>query len=111
MKLLVTTGFGNIIQGGADVWTNHFIDLVLPQLTDDYFIFIDGRKPVGFETSLTNYHFHYDNNNKSEQLLEDCTEIHFLHANYHKREHLWKHKDKWGNIFVHAYLPDMLTIP
>ena len=108
MKLLVTTGFGNIIQGGADVWTNHFIDLVLPQLTDDYFIFVDGRKPVGFETSLTNYHFHYDNHNKSEQLLKDCTEIHFLHANYHKREHLWKHKDKWGNIFVHAYLPDML---
>ena len=109
MKLLVTTGFGNIIQGGADVWTNHFIDLVLPQLLDfEFFIFVDGRKPVGFETSLTNYHFHYDNTKKSEQLLEDCEEIHFLHANYHKREHLWKHKDKWGNIFVHAYLPDML---
>jgi len=30
MKLLVTTGFGNIIQRGADVWTNHFINLVLP---------------------------------------------------------------------------------
>ena len=109
MKLLVTTGFGNIIQGGADVWTNHFIDLVLPQLLDfEFFIFVDGRKPVGFETSLTNYHFHYDNPKKSEQLLEDCEEIHFLHANYHKREHLWKHKNKWGNIFVHAYLPDML---
>ena len=54
MKLLVTTGFGNIIQGGADVWTNHFINLVLPQLSEDYFIFVDGRKPVGFETSLTN---------------------------------------------------------
>lgn len=108
MKLLVTTGFGNIIQGGADVWTNHFIDLVLPQLSDDYFIFVDGRKPDGFETSLTNYHFHYDDWSKSEKLLEDCEEIHFLHANYHKREHLWKHKDKWGNIFVHAYLPDML---
>ena len=109
MKLLVTTGFGNIIQGGADVWTNHFIDLVLPQLLDfEFFIFVDGRKPVGFETSLTNYHFHYDNPKKSEQLLEDCEEIHFLHANYHKREHLLKHKDKWGNIFVHAYLPDML---
>ena len=47
MKLLVTTGFGNIIQGGADVWTNHFINLVLPQLSEDYFIFVDGRKPVG----------------------------------------------------------------
>ena len=108
MKLLVTTGFGNIVQGGADLWTNHFINLVLPELSDDYFIFVDGRKPVGFETSLTNYHFHYDNPKKSEKLLEDCKEIHFLHANYHKREHLWKHKDKWGNIFVHAYLPDML---
>ena len=108
MKLLVTTGFGNIIQGGADLWTNHFINLVLPELSDDYFIFVDGRKPVGFETSLTNYHFHYDNPKKSEQLLEDCEEIHFLHANYHKREHLWKYKDKWTNIFVHAYLPDML---
>ena len=38
MKLLVTTGFGNIIQGGADVWTNHFIDLVLyGTLLDDYY--------------------------------------------------------------------------
>jgi len=108
LKLLVTTGFGNVIQGGADIWVNHFIDLILPQLSDDYFIFVDGRRPEGFETSLTNYHFHYDDWIKSEKLLEDCEEIHFLHANYHKRQHLWKHKDKWGNIFVHAYLPDML---
>ena len=30
------------------------------------------------------------------------------YTNYHKREHLWKHKDKWGIIFVRQYLPDML---
>ena len=25
MKVFVTTGCGNIIQGGADMWTNNFI--------------------------------------------------------------------------------------
>ena len=108
MKLLVTTGFGNIIQGGADIWVNHFIDLVLPKLKDEYIIFVDGKRPVGFETKLKNFHFHGDDSKRSEELLEECDTIHFLHANYHKREHLWKHKDKWGIIFVHAYLPDML---
>ena len=105
MKLFVTTGFGNIIQGGADIWVNHFIENVLPK---DSMIFVDGKRPVGFNTELTNYHFHGDDSKRSKQLLEECDEIHFLHANYHKREHLWEHKDKWGVIFVHAYLPDML---
>lgn len=108
MKLLVTTGFGNIIQGGADIWVNHFIDNVLPILKGEYTIFVDGKRPVGFETSLTNFHFHGDDFKRSEELLEKCEVIHFLHANYHKRDHLWKHKDKWGTIIVHAYLPDML---
>jgi len=108
VKILVTTGCGNIIQGGADIWVNHFIDLVLPKLKDDYFIFVDGKKPVGWESDIKNIHFHGDDSKRSKELLEECDEIHFLHANYHKREHLWKHKDKWGVVFVHAYLPDML---
>ena len=44
LKLLVTTGFGNIIQGGVDIWVNHFIDLVLPKLKDEYIIFVDGKR-------------------------------------------------------------------
>ena len=64
---------------------------------------------IGFETKLKNFHFHGDDSKRSEELLEECDTIHFLHQNYHKREHLWKHKDKWGIIFVHGeYLPDML---
>ena len=108
MKLLVTTGFGNIIQGGADVWVNHFIDKVLPILKGEYMIFVDGKRPVGFETKLKNFHFHGDDSERSNELLEKCEVIHFLHANYHKRDHIWKHKKKWGTIVVHAYLPDML---
>ncbi len=107
MKLLVTTGCGNVIQGGADIWVNHFINLITPYI-GDYFIFVDGRKPVGWDSDMDYIHFHYDDVEYSEILLDQCDEIHFLHANYHKREHLWKHKSKWENIFVHAYLPDML---
>ena len=104
MKLLVTTGFGNIIQLGVDVWTNHFIDLALPQLSDDYFIFVDGRKPCGFETSLTNYHFHYDDWSKSEKLLEDCEEIHFLHTKLSQKENIFGNIKINGVIYLYVHI-------
>lgn len=112
MKVFVTTGCGNIIHGGADIWTNNFIELVLIYL-DDYYILVDSKRPVGWEDTYklekcNLLHFHGDSPEKTEEILEKCNEIHFLHANYHKREHLWKWKEKWGTIFVQAYLPDML---
>ena len=108
MKLLVTTGFGNIIQGGADIWVNNFIELVLPKLRESFVIFVDGKRPPGFIPNFQHFHFHEENILKSERLLSQADEIIFLHANYHHRPHLWQHKDKWSLIFVHAYLPDML---
>lgn len=112
MKVFVTTGCGNIIQGGADMWTNNFIELVLPHLSE-YYILVDSKKPIGWKDTYHleksgKLHFHLENEEKTDFILRVCKEIHFLHANYHKREHLWKHKDKWGTIFVQAYLPDML---
>lgn len=112
MKVFVTTGCGNIIQGGADMWTNNFIELVLPHLTE-YYVLVDSKKPVGWKDKhhlekCGKLHFHLENPQKTEFILRKCNEIHFLHANYHKREHLWKWKEKWGTIFVQAYLPDML---
>tara|TARA_B100001996_G_scaffold375900_1_gene356444 strand:- start:572 stop:1570 length:999 start_codon:yes stop_codon:yes gene_type:complete len=108
MKLLVTTGFGNIIQGGADIWVNNFIELVLPKLRESFVIFVDGKRPPGFIPNYQHFHFHEENILTSERLLKQSDEIIFLHANYHHRPHLWQHKDKWSTIFVHAYLPDML---
>lgn len=112
MKVFVTTGCGNIIQGGADMWTNNFIELVLPHLSE-YYILVDSKKPIGWKDTYHlekngKLHFHLENEEKTDFILRVCNEIHFLHANYHKREHLWKHKDKWETIFVQAYLPDML---
>lgn len=112
MKVFVTTGCGNIIQGGADMWTNNFIELVLPHLSE-YYILVDSKKPIGWKDTYHleksgKLHFHGDSPQKTEEILEKCNKIHFIHANYHKREHLWKWKEKWGTIFVQAYLPDML---
>ena len=28
IKVLVTTGCGNTVMGGADIWTNYFLELV-----------------------------------------------------------------------------------
>ena len=42
MKVFVTTGCGNIIQGGGDAVNNNFIELVLPHL-DDYYILVDSK--------------------------------------------------------------------
>ena len=74
MKVFVTTGCGNIIQGGADMWTNNFIELVFPHLTNS-FILVDGRKPNGWKDTYgleksNKLHFHFDNPQKTEQILE-----------------------------------------
>ena len=55
---------------GIDIWVNHFIELVLPKLKDEYIIFVDGKKPIGFETQIENFHFHGDDSKRSKKLLE-----------------------------------------
>jgi len=112
-KVLVTTGCGNTIEGGADIWTNHFIENVWKQLPrrKHWKLLIDSKRPSNFdEKSLPKdlqWHFHYDDPSITEDLLSECSEIHFLHSHYHKREHIWKWESKFKNIFVHAYPTEM----
>ncbi len=112
-KIMVTTGCGNTIQGGADIWTNYFIQEVWKRLKSRkrWKLIIDSKRPVDFEpTSLPedlDWHFHGDDPSLTQDLLEDCTEIYYLHSHYHKREHIWKYENKFKLIFVHAYPPEM----
>ena len=112
-KIMVTTGCGNTIQGGADIWTNYFIEEVWKRLKSRkrWKLIIDSKKPADFEpTSLPedlDWHFHGDDPSLTEDLLEECTEIYYLHSHYHKREHIWKYENKFKLIFVHAYPPEM----
>jgi len=114
--LLVCTGAGNTIQGGADIWVNNFLKEVWPNLPNNryYRLLIDSKRPGNFrEDSLPKnlkYHFHFDDEDKTQEWCSESEWIHFLHPNYHHREHLWKHEDKFGICFVHAYPRDMTSV-
>lgn len=115
-KILITTGAGNTINGGADIWTNHFLKLVWRTLPNfkEWFLLIDSKRPTDFDpTSLPKglqYHFHYDDPNKTKDWLEKAQKIDVLHSHYHKREHIWKYEDKFDTIFVHAYPREMVDV-
>ncbi len=71
MKVFVTTGCGNIIQGGADMWTNNFIEWVLPHLSE-YYMLVDSKKPIGWKDTYelekwNKLHFHGDSPEKTEE--------------------------------------------
>ena len=92
--LLVCTGAGNTIQGGADIWVNNFLKEVWPTLPNRvrYRLLIDSKRPVGFNPSSLpaglRFHFHYDDPSITEQWGRESNWVHFLHPHYHMREHL-----------------------
>lgn len=116
MKLFITTGCGNIVMGGSDIWVNNFIKNVIPTLPDysQYKLLIDSKKPVGFDdNSIPNYidfHHYYSDPTKGDEWLSKCSEIIFLHSHYHNREHIWKWERKFKTIFIHAYPRDMIRV-
>lgn len=115
-KILVTTGAGNVVKGGADVWTNHFLKEVWPKLPNKkyWLLLIDSKKPAEFEPSSLPkgliYHHHYEDPSITDEWLNLSDKIHFLHAHYHHRPHIWKYEDKFDTIFVHAYAREMVEV-
>tara|TARA_B110000003_G_C16635882_1_gene528388 strand:- start:993 stop:2186 length:1194 start_codon:yes stop_codon:yes gene_type:complete len=112
-KLMITTGCGNTIEGGADIWTNHFIENIWKSIKwrKHYKLLIDSKRPVNFDPNSLpadlQWHFHGDDPSLTKDLLEECSEIIYLHSHYHKREHIWKYENKFKLIFVHAYPTEM----
>jgi len=112
-KTLITTGAGNTVQGGADIWVNHFLKEVWPTLPDKktWRLLIDSKRPPVFEPNSLpkglQYHYHFDDVEKTNKWLDECKEIHSLHSHYHKRDHIWHYEDKFKTCFVHAYPREM----
>lgn len=116
MKVLISTGGGNTIVGGSDMWVNDFLKHVWPTLPlkKTWKLLFDSKRPTNFNpTSLPKgviYHFHGDDPEVTEMWLKTCEEIHVLHPHYHKRPHIWQHEDKFETIFVHAYAKEILNV-
>tara|TARA_Y100000389_G_scaffold162630_1_gene165486 strand:- start:242 stop:1441 length:1200 start_codon:yes stop_codon:yes gene_type:complete len=115
-KVMICTGVGNTIQGGADIWVNNFLKNVWPKLEKrtNWKLLIDSKRPTNFDSSSLpkglKYHFHYDDTSITEEWLSKCTSIYSLHSHYHKREHIWKWEDKFEMIFIHAYPKEMREV-
>ncbi len=107
--ILVATGAGNTIVGGADIWVNNFLKEVWPTLPrrKAYRLLIDSKRPTNFEEKYLpkglRYHFHYDDPSVTQEWCDNAKYIHCLHPHYHMREHIWEYEDKFGVCFVHAY--------
>jgi hypothetical protein len=114
--LLVATGAGNTVQGGADIWVNNFLKEVWPNLPNNryYRLLIDSKRPGNFkDESLPKnlkFHFHFDDPEITRKWGNESEWVHFLHPHYHMREHIWEFEDKFGICFVHAYPKDMKEV-
>ena len=114
--LLVCTGAGNVVQGGADIWVNNFLKEVWPTLPNrvKFRLLIDSKRPANFDPNSLppklRYHFHYDDPEITRQWGKESHWVHFLHPHYHMRKHIWEFEDIFGVCFVHAYPKDMKDV-
>jgi hypothetical protein len=109
MIVLVTTSAGNQIIGGGDIWVNNFIKEVVPTLNKEVHLIIDNKRSANhIESSISIPHtFRLENPKKTEELLDKCDRIIFLHPPYSHREYLMEYQDKWDTIFIQAYAKDI----
>ncbi len=106
MIVFITTGYGKNIIGGADIWCNNFVENVLPLVTEDYKIVIDGRPLMREEGAI----YTYENNDEITKILDECDRIVFLHHAYKENPIIKKYLHKTHTTFVHAFIPDMVGL-
>lgn len=106
MTIFITTGYGKNIIGGADIWCNNFVENVLPLVTDEYKLIIDGRPLLTEPTAI----YTYNNDIEIDRILSECDKIVFLHSAYKENPIIKKWLHKTDTTFVHAFIPDMLGL-
>jgi len=109
--IYVTTGAGNTVGGGSDVWVNNWLETIPQGLEVKPILFIDNIRFNGFEEdSIPIEHIFYNERpDEAERLLQGCRRIHFLHNHYTKRPHLWKYRNKFHSVAVHAYAGEIVN--
>lgn len=106
MIVFITTGYGKNIVGGSDIWCNNFVENILPLVTEDYKILVDGRPLLPENGAI----YTYQNDDEIERILDECDKIVFLHHSYKPNPIIKKYLHKIHTTFVHAFIPDMLGL-
>ena len=98
-----TTGFGNKIGAGSDVWVNNFVEHVVPHLTVKPILLIHRKKPEDFkgEQFPLEIYWQVDDNEKFEQLINSARRIHILHGHYYPNSAILNNLDKVESYVMH----------
>ncbi len=104
MIVFITTGYGKNIVGGSDIWCNNFMENVLPLVTEDYKIVVDGRPLLPEKAAI----YTFQNDEEIDKILDECDKIVFLHHSYKPNPIIKKYLHKTHTTFVLAFIPDML---
>jgi hypothetical protein len=80
MIVFITTGYGQNIVGGSDIWCNNFMENILPLVTEDYKIVVDGRPLLPEADAI----YTFGNDTEIDRILNECDKIVFLHHSYNQ---------------------------
>ena len=98
-----TTGFGNKIGAGSDVWVNNFVKYVVPHLKVKPILLIHRKKPDDFEdnTYPIEIYWQVDDIGKFEELINSARRIHILHGHYYPNAAILNNLDRVYSYVMH----------
>ena len=66
MIVFITTGYGQNVIGGSDIWCNNFVENILPLIEEDYKIIVVGRPLIREEGAI----YTYENEDEVKKILK-----------------------------------------
>lgn len=99
-RVIIISGGGNYVHGGADVWVNYWLKEIYPKMNEKVYFIIDNKTRKEFDFPYPHIFLH---DSVSKIILENTDTIDILHARYNWNERLVDYIDKVNNNFVHVY--------
>ena len=98
-----TTGFGNKVGAGSDVWVNNFVEYVVPHLKVKPILLIHRKKPDDFEGAKfpLEIYWQVDDKDKFDELINSARRIHILHGHYYPNSAILNNLDKIESYVMH----------
>jgi hypothetical protein len=98
-----TTGFGNKVGAGSDVWVNNFVEYVVPHLKVTPILLIHRKKPDDFDGSKYPIEicWQIDESNKFDELINSARRIHILHGHYYPTTAILNNLEKIESYVMH----------